>query len=132
VNFAELVLSHLSCNIQYSKFHHGNFQKQVESVGAYLRKSYVNIFDLNSLDLDQSFFSSYNIPKWVQEGFSRALIDYELPQSKSFVLRMPEQRANYIREKVDTFGMSKAGIGKMLTRMWLSDLRRESNFDMIS
>lgn len=108
----------------------GAFVTQVQNAQAYLKAVYVNLRQPEDLLRTVKVTLEHDILQLGARGFqdmTMPLAGAE-PRPRTLVLRMSAARQNYLREKLDQYGLSDGGLGKMLTRIWLSDVRRDEVF----
>jgi len=108
---------------------------QLEEIGKYLEVSYVNVLQEEDLEAARTVALSYDVAGWVADGCQTSLEEYQLtvsdahggvsPCTRDFVFRLEPKKQEQLGQKLKTFGKSKSGLGKMLTRLYLQDIRRE-------
>lgn len=135
INFLEQTIVSLAGKVLPDESDMKDFQEKIAAVSNYLKSSYIDIFDPASLQQVMRVSLVYDVAEWIRDGYKQPLENYRFSVtdahgglgrcSRDFVLRVSDDRRRYIQDKVSTFGTSKAAVGKMLTRMWLSDLRRD-------
>ncbi|MBW7877447.1 MAG: radical SAM protein [Candidatus Cloacimonetes bacterium] len=113
----------------------GLIAEQLEQIGKYLEISYVNILQEEELESVKTVALSYDVAGWVADGCQSGLDEYQLtvsdahggvsPCTRDFVFRLAPKKQEQLGQKLKTFGRTKSGLGKMLTRLYLNDIRRE-------
>ncbi len=108
---------------------------QIQSIEEYLKAVFVNVLKPGDVRAVKKIKLLYDVAAWKKANFKDALshVDDEPPAARSgsgrcgrdYVFAMDEARARYVEEKLNVFGSTPQGIGKMLTRMFLKDLRRD-------
>lgn len=116
-----------SCYLQNEALHEScpDFCSQIDEVSSYLKNCYVNVYDVKSIEGQQEFQSLYDVHKWIEAGHKPNLEEFRFSEPQVLSLTLSESRRSYLKAKLETFGTKTGSVGKMLTRMWLQELRRD-------
>jgi len=108
--------------------------EQLDSLEVYLKSIFVNVLDACDIRASKTIALKYDINAWKQANFHGMLKHYlEVPPparsgsgrcGRDYVFAMDEDQVKYVEDKIKVFGQTTQGVGKMLTRMFLRDLRR--------
>lgn len=110
-------------------------KEQLVSIENYLKAIFVNVLDKKDIRAKKVVQMFYNVAAWKNKDFQGTLKHFyeEPPPARSgsgfcgrdYEFAMDDKQAQYVEDKIQAFGSTPQGVGKMLTRMFLKDLRRK-------
>ncbi|MCM8775252.1 MAG: hypothetical protein NC930_02715, partial [Candidatus Omnitrophica bacterium] len=113
----------------------GEIEEQLQSIENYPKAVFVNVLDPYDIRQQRVVRMRYNVAAWKAENFRSRLDTFCDPVwtaqpgsgrcGRDYVLTMNHDQMRYVEDKVQAFGNTPQGIGKMLTPMFLKDLRRD-------
>lgn len=109
--------------------------RELEAIQRYLLAVVINLMDTRDQFEDRVVPLEYDVAGWESHGGGEPLSAFRHAEPasgnrvaggiKGYVFYVPEARAAYLRDNLRIFGTSVQGIGKLLYRVQVRDLRRQ-------
>jgi radical SAM superfamily enzyme YgiQ (UPF0313 family) len=97
---------------------------QLATVMDYLRTVLLHVPFQTTLAAEPRWQTSYDVEKWVRDGYANKLDCYYYSQPKTFGTTVESKRQDLIKSRIETFGEHPTGLGKFTRTMFAQDLRR--------
>jgi len=111
-----------------------NVGEELATISQYLQASVINIRDMAGQFDDMVVPLAYDIESWAQQGYRQPLSEFRNRSSADgggakdgaveYVFYVPESHRAYLSDKLQMFGASDQGLGALVYRVSLTDLRR--------
>ncbi len=131
VNIAYSIVSKKAQELEMSV---EEIREQLDSIEEYLKAIFVNVLDASDIRSAKTVKLRYDVAAWKENQYKQSLGHFnEQPPparggigrcGRDYLFAMDEEKARYVEDKLKAFGKTPQGVGKMLTRMFLKDLRR--------